>query len=96
MTMRQVPRASETLVCPLHKENMDKVCHKCPWWQHVRGVNPNTGEEIDRWDCAIAFLPILLIEAAKEARQGAAATESFRNEMVALADRRRPLQLPQS
>jgi hypothetical protein len=48
-------------------------------------VNPNTGEEIDRWDCAISFLPILLIEAAKEARQGAAATESFRNEMVRLA-----------
>ena len=92
---RQIPRGDESLVCPLHKAPMDTVCHKCPWWQHVRGVNPNTGDEIDRWDCAVAFLPMLLIETAKEARQGAAATESFRNEMAALAHRRHVAQLEQ-
>jgi hypothetical protein len=32
--------------------------------------------------CAISAMPMLQIEVAKEARQGAAATESFRNEMV--------------
>jgi hypothetical protein len=85
---RQIPRGPENLYCPLHKASMDTVCHKCPWWQQVRGVNPNTGEEIDRWDCAVAFLPLLLIEAAQQARQGAAATESFRNHMLALATAR--------
>jgi hypothetical protein len=34
--------------------------------------------------CAVSALPMLQIEVAKEARQGAAATESFRNEMVGM------------
>jgi len=42
----------------------------------------NTGKEIDEWGCSIAWLPHLLIENAGQVRQGAAATESFRNEMV--------------
>ena len=79
---RQIPRGDDKLVCPLHRKPMVEVCHRCPWWQQVRGRNPNTGEEIDRWECAVAILPLLLIETAKEVRQGAAATESFRNEMV--------------
>jgi hypothetical protein len=49
----------------------------------VRGTNPNTGAEIDEWRCAFTWLPMMLIETSKEVRQGAAATESFRNEMVA-------------
>jgi hypothetical protein len=50
----------------------------------LRGTNPNTGKEVDEWMCAVAALPMLQIEVAKEARQGAAATESFRNEVVAI------------
>jgi hypothetical protein len=67
---------------PARSAPMAKVCHTCPWWQKVRGTKPNTGEEIDRWDCAIAFMPLLQVEVASQARQGAAATESFRNGMV--------------
>ena len=48
----------------------------------MRGTNPQTGAEIDEWDCSIKWLPMLLIENANQVRQGAAATESFRNEMV--------------
>jgi len=55
---------------------------RCAWFTCLRGTNPNTGQEIDEWICAIAALPLLQIEVAKETRQGAAATESFRNEMV--------------
>lgn len=67
--------------CPL---NNFEPCKKfdCCWFIQVRGTNPQTGEEEDSWVCSIALLPILLIENAKEVRQGAAATESFRNEMV--------------
>ena len=79
---KQIPRGPENLVCPLHKKSMELVCHKCPWWSQIRGMNPNTGAEVDEWNCSLAFLPFLLIEGAKEARHGAAATESFRNEMV--------------
>ena len=66
--------------CPLIKK--DCVGLECNWFIQVRGMNPNTGQEIDEWGCSIAWLPHLLIENAKETRQGAAATESFRNEMV--------------
>jgi hypothetical protein len=91
---KQIPLGPPDLYCPLWRKPMVKVCHTCPWWQHVRGTNPNTGAEVDRWDCAIAFMPLLQVEVASQARQGAAATESFRNEMVSLAESRRPLQLP--
>lgn len=58
---------------------------RCPWYVHMRGADPQTGVEHDEWACSMAWLPLLLVENSKEARQGAAATESFRNEMVALA-----------
>ncbi len=66
--------------CPLIKN--DCVGLECNWFIQVRGMDPNTGKEVDEWGCSIAWLPHLLIENAKETRQGAAATESFRNEMV--------------
>jgi hypothetical protein len=70
--------------CPLIKK--DCVGLQCAWFTQLRGINPQTGEPIDEWDCAVKWLPMLLIENAKEVRQGAAATESFRNEMIDRAD----------
>jgi hypothetical protein len=78
----KVPHADEGLVCPLHKVDMSTVCHKCPWWTMVRGKNPQTEEMIDDWRCAVALLPMLLVEGAQMSRQTGAAVESFRNEMV--------------
>lgn len=46
------------------------------------GTNPNTGKEVDEWGCAIAWMPILMIENSQQQRQTGAAVESFRNEMV--------------
>ena len=48
----------------------------------MRGLDPNTGEELDHWKCAIAWIPTLLVNTANETRKGAVATESFRNEMT--------------
>lgn len=56
--------------------------HDCHWFIQLQGTNPQTGLSVDEWGCAVAWLPTLLIENAKEVRQGAAAIESFRNEMV--------------
>ncbi len=56
--------------------------HNCEWYIQLQGKHPNTGQDINEWGCAMAWMPILLIENAKEVRQGAAATESFRNEMT--------------
>lgn len=66
--------------CPLIKK--DCVQLQCAWFTCLRGTHPQTGQEIDEWMCAISAMPMLQIENAKETRQGAAATESFRNEMV--------------
>jgi hypothetical protein len=66
--------------CPLLKK--DCVGIKCSWFTQVRGTNPNTGKEVDEWNCAITWLPVLLIENSQQQRQTGAAIESFRNEMV--------------
>lgn len=48
------------------------------------GKNPNTGEDVNRFDCAVSWLPMLLIEGSQQTRQAGSAIESFRNEMVRL------------
>ena len=89
--MRQIPRGDEHLNCPLWKKSMDQVCHKCPLWVQLRGRNPQTGEEVDSWQCSLASLPMLLIENAQQTRHNGAATESMRNEIVKRMDGVRPL-----
>ena len=66
--------------CPLIKK--DCIGLKCSWYTQMRGKNPNTGEEIDEWGCAVTWLPLLLVENAQQSRQAGAAVESFRNESV--------------
>jgi hypothetical protein len=66
--------------CPLIKK--DCIENKCEWYCQVRGVNPNTGEPVDEWQCAINLLPVLLIENSKQQRSTSVAVESFRNESV--------------
>ena len=66
--------------CPLLK----KPCieNKCSWYMHVRGMNPNTGEDVDHWSCAVTWMPMLTIENSQQQRQTGSAVESFRNEVV--------------
>ena len=66
--------------CPLIGEECMKL--KCEWFTQVRGKNPNTGEEVDEWGCAVTWLPMLLIENSQQQRQTGAAVESARNESV--------------
>ena len=42
----------------------------------------NSGSQVDSYECAIAWMPMLLIENSGQQRQTGAAVESFRNEMV--------------
>ena len=71
-------------ICPL----INKKCieHKCAWYGQVRGVNPNTGQEVDEWQCVVNLLPMLLMENSKQQRSTSAAVESFRNETVKQGD----------
>lgn len=63
-------------------DNGKQYIARCPWYVQVMGVDNNTGQPVHNWGCAIAWMPALMINTANEARQGAAATESFRNEMA--------------
>ena len=47
------------------------------------GGEPQTGKEIDEWDCAVKWMPMLLIENSQQQRQTGAAVESFRNVVAA-------------
>ncbi len=80
--MAQIPHADPGKICPLHRRDMAKVCHLCPWWGQVRGKHPQSEQEFDQWHCAIAFLPMLLIDNAQQTRQAGAAVESARNQAV--------------
>lgn len=73
--------SKEKADCPLWQAPCKQ--HQCRWWIQVQGHNPNTGEQINAWDCAINFIPLLLIENSQQQRQTGAAVEDFRNRMVA-------------
>ena len=66
--------------CPLIGEECMKL--KCAWFTQIRGTNPQSGEEVDEWGCAVTWLPMLLIENSQQQRQTGAAVESARNESV--------------
>ena len=66
--------------CPLIKK--DCIGLQCAWFIKVQGVDTNTGNQIDEYQCAISWMPMLLIENSGQQRQTGAAVESFRNEMV--------------
>lgn len=71
-----------------HRTGFTKSCfdcvveHKCRLWTQIQGLHPQTGERIDQWGCADAWMPLLMIENSQQQRQTGAAIESFRNEVV--------------
>lgn len=67
----------KNLSCPLGHD-----CDNCLWYTRIRGVNPQTGVDEDKVDCAINVIPILIIEHLRQAYSMGGALESFRNEMV--------------
>ena len=67
-------------LCPLTGDECME--HGCEWYTHIIGNNPQSGEKVDNFGCAITFIPMLLIENSQQQRQTGAAVESFRNEMV--------------
>jgi len=80
--MVKIPHADEGTNCPLFQKDMSEVCHKCAWWTRVMGKDPQSENMIDDWRCAVAWLPVLLIENSQLQRQTGAAVETFRNGVV--------------
>ena len=72
----------EKLYCPQWRKPMAKVCLRCPKWVQVHTVANPAGS----WNCADAWAAILQVSAIQAANHNAAATESFRNEVIARKD----------
>jgi hypothetical protein len=70
--------------CPL---NGFQPCRQfeCAWFTQLRGTNPNTGKEVDEWGCAMAWLPVLLVDNSQKQGQTGSAVESLRNTLVRIA-----------
>ena len=66
--------------CPLIKGKCKE--HKCKLYIQLQGTHPQTGQPVDKWDCAQALLPVLMIENSQQQRQTGAAVESLRNVVV--------------
>ena len=71
-------------ICPLLKKEC--IEHDCMWFSHVTMKNPQTGKDEDEFDCVVRWLPVLLIQGAKQTCQVQAAVESFRNETIQRQD----------
>lgn len=73
--------------CPL----VQGACRRteCAFWTSVRGTNPQTGVELDQPACAIAWLPLLVIDQTQQVRHQAAAADNARNALatIQLSDR---------
>ena len=78
--------------CPLNDFNPCKQ-FDCAWFIKIQGKDPNSGKPLEDWGCAIAWMPVLLIENAQQSRSTGAAVESFRNEMVEANQRSQQLLL---
>jgi hypothetical protein len=74
--------------CPLVKGQCKMG--QCMWFIHIRGTNPQSGQEIDEPDCAVKWLPVLMIDTTRAVRGTQAATESMRNEIVERMDNPTP------
>ena len=79
-------------LCPLIK----KPCieHDCEFYTHLIGLNPQTGAQEDKWGCAIAYLPILLVENANVSRQGNASMDKVATEIHKIGDIPIRIELP--
>lgn len=64
---------SKEPTCPLLRGPC--IEKKCKFWTHLYGKNPQSDSLIDKFGCAIEFLPILLVENAQMIRQAAASTD---------------------
>lgn len=67
-------------LCPLLKKPC--VEHDCTFWTHITGMHPQTGANVDCWDCTLKWIPIMLVEQTRMTRTVAASVDSARNEIV--------------
>ena len=67
-------------LCPLIGESCRQL--ECMWYTQISGTNPQTGEPVNEYGCAVAWIPFLQVDNTRHVNQAGAAIESFRNETV--------------
>ena len=67
--------------CPLNGFQPCKLWD-CSWFIEIKGKHPQTGTDLNEWGCSMAWLPVMMIDSARQQHSTASAIESFRNEMV--------------
>lgn len=71
--------------CPyrfgLPKKDRGCIEHRCQFFTNLVGTHPNTGEQVNEWGCAIAWLPVLLVENASKIRQATASIDKTATEV---------------
>ena len=82
------PQCESNEMCPLMKSKRSLVCHKCAWYIHIRGTHPQSGDPMDKWECSVALLPMLMIETGRLTNATNDAIISMRNEFVNGTDKR--------
>jgi hypothetical protein len=85
MTETDKPRAKGDMKCPLWQKPMKTVCHTCEWWIHLRGKHPQGEEVLDQWGCAIAWMPMLMVENSQMQRQTGASVDKVASVMYQAA-----------
>ena len=50
-------------LCPLIGEDCRQL--ECSWYTKIAGTHPQTGEHIEEWGCAVAWIPFLQIDNKK-------------------------------
>lgn len=73
------------MICPLlsdSKHNITCKEHECKFWIMLVGTNKNSGKPVNDFDCAISWLPMLLVEGANESRKTSQSVQGFRNSIL--------------
>lgn len=77
------------ITCPLGSE-CEKIVgdhiERCAWYISLVGTDPTTGDKVDERKCAIAWQPLLAIEANGTGFKVATAIQSLRNETIKRQD----------
>ena len=69
------------LTCPLGsecREVKDGKVHQCIWFVKMKGVD-SQGDEHDKWNCSMAWMPILQTETSSQIVGTNASIQSMRN-----------------
>lgn len=71
------------MICPLLSavRKQDCIESKCRFWTHLLGKDPQGEGVIDKFGCAIEFLPILLVENSQMVRMSAASSDKIANQV---------------